>query len=176
MEMSENIRTLRKARGMTQEQLAERLGVSRQAVSKWEAGVGYPETEKLLLLARALETSIDALMGAAPPEVPAAQPAGSIAVTAFDGRQVVQCRSVRVDDILAPGKNEPRCILSGVDRTTLLGDHAVTLGFYATQEDAQREVEAIAAAMARGERAYTLRFAADIEFTPILGQPRLRRE
>ena len=39
MELSERILQLRKARGLSQEELAERLGVSRQAVSKWESGV-----------------------------------------------------------------------------------------------------------------------------------------
>jgi len=47
---------------LTQEQVAEFLGVSRQAVSKWEAGKGYPETEKIMLLADKLEVSLDYLM------------------------------------------------------------------------------------------------------------------
>lgn len=46
---------------MTQEELAEVLSVSRQAISKWESGFGYPETEKLLLLAKELNVSLDYL-------------------------------------------------------------------------------------------------------------------
>ena len=46
----ENLQFYRKKREMTQEQLAERLDVSRQTVSKWEAGTSYPEMEKILQL------------------------------------------------------------------------------------------------------------------------------
>ena len=47
---------------LSQEELAEILGVSRQAVSKWEQGDGYPEVEKLLLLSSKLNISLDNLM------------------------------------------------------------------------------------------------------------------
>ena len=45
MSLSENLQNLRKIKNMSQEELAEKLNVSRQAVSKWESGNGYPETE-----------------------------------------------------------------------------------------------------------------------------------
>ena len=48
MGFSENLQNLRKIKNMSQEQLAEKLDVSRQAVSKWESGNGYPETEKII--------------------------------------------------------------------------------------------------------------------------------
>lgn len=47
MSFSENLRRARKTKGLSQEELAALLGVSRQAVSKWEQGTVYPETEKL---------------------------------------------------------------------------------------------------------------------------------
>ena len=49
MEFAEKITALRKSRELTQEQLAERLGVSRQSTSKWENGSVVPEVEKMLL-------------------------------------------------------------------------------------------------------------------------------
>ncbi len=49
MEFAEKITALRKSRELTQEQLAERLGVSRQSISKWENGSVVPEVEKMLL-------------------------------------------------------------------------------------------------------------------------------
>lgn len=61
MSFAENLRSIRKKRGITQEQLAEMLGVSRQAISKWESGVGYPETEKLLIIGKELNVSLDYL-------------------------------------------------------------------------------------------------------------------
>jgi tellurite methyltransferase len=63
---SRNAARLRKERGLTQEKLAEALGVSFQAVSKWETGQTYPDTELLPRLAGLLAVSIDALLGYTP--------------------------------------------------------------------------------------------------------------
>ena len=48
MDFSEKLLTLRKSRDLTQEQLAERLDVSRQSVSKWESGQAVPELDKIV--------------------------------------------------------------------------------------------------------------------------------
>lgn len=62
MGFSENLQNLRKINNMSQEQLAEKLEVSRQAVSKWESGTGYPETEKLILICDIFDCSMDTLV------------------------------------------------------------------------------------------------------------------
>lgn len=59
---SENLPILRRRAGYTQETLAEALGVSRQAVGKWESGLTMPEAGTLLTLAQLLDCSLDALM------------------------------------------------------------------------------------------------------------------
>lgn len=61
MSFADNLKYIRKKQDITQEQLAEMLSVSRQAISKWESGFGYPETEKLLILAKELNISLDYL-------------------------------------------------------------------------------------------------------------------
>ena len=63
METAQIIGARRRALGLSQEQLAEKLGVSRQAVSKWETGESLPDTDKLLSLASALEMTADELLG-----------------------------------------------------------------------------------------------------------------
>lgn len=63
LSMNETIRARRRALGMTQEQLAERLGVSAPAVSKWEQGASYPDVTLLPALARALGIDLNTLMG-----------------------------------------------------------------------------------------------------------------
>ena len=50
MSFSENLQYLRKRDRITQEELADKIGVSRQSVSKWETGEAYPETDKLIVL------------------------------------------------------------------------------------------------------------------------------
>lgn len=62
MEFNEKLQALRRQKDWTQEQLAEKLFVSRTAVSKWESGKGYPNIESLKLLSKALEVSIDDLL------------------------------------------------------------------------------------------------------------------
>lgn len=54
---------LRKKNGLSQEELAERLGVSRQAVSKWECGESMPDTDNLITIARMYAISLDELVG-----------------------------------------------------------------------------------------------------------------
>ena len=61
--LSEHIRSLRKARGLTQEQLAEALGVTTGAVYKWESRLSLPELPMLVQLADFFDTSVDALIG-----------------------------------------------------------------------------------------------------------------
>ena len=61
--IAENLRTLRKAEDMTQEDVAEILGISPQSVSKWERGDTYPDITFLPSLANLFKTSIDALIG-----------------------------------------------------------------------------------------------------------------
>ena len=62
MEFSEKLQELRKGRGLTQEELAEELFVSRTAVSKWESGRGYPGIDSLQELSRFFSVSIDELI------------------------------------------------------------------------------------------------------------------
>ena len=62
MEFHEKLQQLRKQRGLTQEQLAEQLYVSRTAVSKWESGRGYPNLESLKALSKLFSVSIDELL------------------------------------------------------------------------------------------------------------------
>lgn len=62
MNFADNLHHLRKRDRVTQEELAEQLGVSRQSVSKWETGEAYPETDKLILLSDFFHVSLDDLI------------------------------------------------------------------------------------------------------------------
>ena len=81
MAFGARLQALRRARGLTQEDLAAELNVSRQAVSKWESGRGYPEMEKILYICRRYGVSMDSLFdeeapaGDPPAEEPAQPPA-----------------------------------------------------------------------------------------------------
>lgn len=62
MEFNEKLQNLRKQKGLTQEELAESLYVSRTAISKWESGRGYPNIESLKLIAKTFSVTIDELL------------------------------------------------------------------------------------------------------------------
>ena len=64
MEFNEKLQELRKQKGLTQEELAEALYVSRTAVSKWESGRGYPNIESLKAIAKYFSVSVDLLLSA----------------------------------------------------------------------------------------------------------------
>ncbi|MBD5444967.1 MAG: helix-turn-helix transcriptional regulator [Lachnospiraceae bacterium] len=63
MELGKNIYTLRKEKGYSQENLAEKVNVTRQTISNWELGETFPNPEQLILLSGALDKSIDELVG-----------------------------------------------------------------------------------------------------------------
>lgn len=73
MTLGQNIQTARRAKGLSQEALAERIGVSRQALGKWEKDTALPGLDNLQVLAAELGTGVDALLGAeqADPAAPA---------------------------------------------------------------------------------------------------------
>lgn len=62
MKFNEKILTLRKQYHLSQEEFGDKVGVSRQSVYKWEAGQSYPDTEKLLLISRVFNVSVDYLL------------------------------------------------------------------------------------------------------------------
>lgn len=184
MSFRENLKNVRKQRGITQEELAEILGVSRQAISKWESDNGYPETEKLLLLSKTLNTSLDYLMNDALEMQKKEQaeeksvviaPSGKIAITMHDKQNVIVCHSVRSSKIMFPHKDEPEYILLGIDKVTFWGEHTTILGWYATLENVEREIREIAEAISIGEGAYNLKYNADVEISGFFRTPKIKK-
>lgn len=62
MELKEKLQQLRKQKGLTQEELAQKLYVSRAAVSKWESGRGYPNIDSLKVIAKYFSVTVDELL------------------------------------------------------------------------------------------------------------------
>ena len=98
--LNENLITLRNLRGYSQSEVAERIGISRQAYAKWEHGAAVPDLEKASRLAKVYGISVDSLMngsGEGPSVLPPAPPGKNIwgTVTVGERGQIVIPKAAR---------------------------------------------------------------------------------
>ena len=164
MSFAENLKQLRKEKQLSQEELAEILDVSRQAISKWEQGIGYPEVEKLLLLSRELRVSLDSLMATeitqkSNPQMQNAT--GKITITSPIERVIATCHKVVSSQKMSGGKASPQYALFGKSEGKgMFGEEPTTfLGWYATEEDISKEIMEIHDAIVNGITTYTLKYS-----------------
>ena len=100
MNLGERITALRKERNISQGELAKRLEVSRQAVSKWEQGLSSPDTNKLIQLARILDTEVEYLATGVHPEP------GSVVLNVVETVERVE-EKVIVKEVIRHGRRQP---------------------------------------------------------------------
>lgn len=165
MKFAENLKQIRKENNLSQEELAELLEVSRQAVSKWEQGAGYPEVEKLLLLCEKLHVSLDALMGTGiTKNATAKKPCitGTITITSTNENVITTCYKVAASGKMPGGKESPKFALFGVSKgiSSFWGEPTTFLGWYADRELISKEIEEIHKAISQGIPTYTLQYSA----------------
>ena len=165
MGFSENLKEIRREHHLSQEDLAELLNVSRQAVSKWEQGQGYPEVETLILLSKKLNVSLDALMSIEindDRELKNKNVSGSIVITSPHENVIARCYKVAATGKMHGGKNSPQYALFGVDRgrSSFWGEPTTFLGWYANEEQLSKEIAEIHKAILQGAATYTLQFSA----------------
>ena len=163
MSFAENLKQLRKEKQLSQEELAELLDVSRQAVSKWEQGIGYPEVEKLLLLSRKLNVSLDSLMETEITQSFNSQKqnaARAITITSPIERVIATCHKVVSSQKMPGGKSSPQYALFGKSEGIgFWGDEPTTfLGWYADEKDIAKEIMEIHDAIVNGITTYTLKY------------------
>ena len=164
MSFAENLKQLRKEKQLSQEELAEILDVSRQAVSKWEQGIGYPEVEKLLLLSSKLSVSLDRLMETEIAQKPTPQmqsAAGIITITSPTEHVIAACRKVLSSQKMSGRKSSPQYALFGKNEGCgFFGEEPTTfLGWYANEQDISREIMEVHEAMVNGIATYTLKYS-----------------
>ena len=164
MSFAENLKQLRKERQLSQEDLAEILEVSRQAVSKWEQGIGYPEVEKLLLLSSKLGVSLDSLMATEIAQKSNHQKpnvTGKITITSPIERVIATCHKVMSSQKMSGGKSSPQYALFGKSEGAgMFGEEPTTfLGWYANEKDIAKEIMEIHDAIVNGITTYTLKYS-----------------
>jgi len=168
MSFAENLKQIRKEKQLSQEELAEILDVSRQAVSKWEQGNGYPEVEKLLLLSSKLNISLDSLMSteiAQGTNTQNTNTTGTITITSLHENVIVTCYKVSSSGKMLGGKGSPQYALFGVSNgvSSFWGEPTTFLGWYADEEQITKEISDIQNAIVNGIPSYTLKYSAKTE-------------
>lgn len=170
MSFGNNLREIRKQKNISQEGLAELLNVSRQAISKWEQDIGYPEMEKLLLLSKELDVSLDYLVGNGKyTDTPAKQntySSGRIMIRTHDGKTAVSCYKV-ISQRISIGTEVPNYVLFGIDRSSFLSldENRNILGYYADKEAITKEINEIMIALGNGLPTYELKYCAKVKET-----------
>jgi len=167
MSFADNLRELRKEKHLTQEELAELLGVSRQSVSKWEQGIGYPEVETLLLLSEKMNISLDCLMDVKlgkENQTSNAKVTGKLTIVSPNENVITSCYKVASSGKMYGGKKSPHYALFGVGSgSTQWGETTTFLGWYADKEQITKEIGAIQHAIENGIPTYELQYSAKTE-------------
>ena len=167
MSFAENLKKLRKDNNLSQEELAEMLDVSRQAVTKWEQGAGYPAVEKLLLISNKLNISLDELMSNEVQNKPTetTQNNGIIIITSPHENIIANCYKVMSSKEYKGGKKSPKYALFGMDRggSNFFGEPTAFLGWYEDRESISKEIEEIHNAIQQGIPTYTLKYSVKTE-------------
>jgi len=164
MSFAENLKQLRKSNQLSQEELAEILNVSRQAVSKWEQGIGYPEVETLLLLSRKLSISLNSLMATEITQESNTEKknaTGTITITSPIERVIATCHKVVSSQKISGGKSSPQYALFGKSEGKgFYGEEPTTfLGWYANEKDISKEIMEIHDAIVNGIATYILKYS-----------------
>ena len=163
MSFGENLQTIRKKNQLSQERLAEMLGVSRQAVSKWELGEGYPEVDKLLILSKKLNISLDSLLGGEnpPPASENGKPSGMIRIISPNEGVIINASKVMRSQQFKGGKNSPKYALYASDGKDMSfwGAQNTFLAWYRNLDDVTNEIAEIQNALNAGAASYTLQYS-----------------
>ncbi len=163
MSFGENLQMLRKKNQLSQEGLAEILGVSRQAVSKWELGEGYPEVEKLLILSKKLSVSLDSLLGEEKTAIVSenGKPSDKIRLISPNEGVIISVSKVTRSQRFKGGKNSPKYALYASDGndSSFWGSQNTFLAWYRDLDDVTREITEIQNALNAGAASYTLQYS-----------------
>lgn len=164
MSFGEKLQMIRKKNQLSQEGLAEMLGVSRQAVSKWELGEGYPEVDKLLILSKKLNVSLDSLLETEyePAASEKAKPSDMIRIVSPNEGVIISASRVTRSQKFGGGKNSPEYALyasEGNDTSAFWGAQNTFIGWYRNLDDVTKEINAIKNALNAGEASYTLQYS-----------------
>lgn len=164
---SEKLRCLRKERSLSQEEVAEKLNISRQTISKYEVGAATPDIKKLTEITKLFDVSFDYLLDDETLEdkekglVKSSN--NTITIMSSITKTMVNHYKFKTSKVFRPKTNQAYGLLMGVYKETFWGESADLLGYYATKEDIDKELKAIFSALSEGKVTYELQFNKEVD-------------
>lgn len=157
----DNLITLRKRAGLSQEQLANTLGISRQSVSKYELGTAEPDLARLAELKDLFHVTYDELLDQGSQHVSKSTTItnGLITIQSVVNGSVAQMSGFKIANTAGFGHKKAKAGLLGYSTTgSILGKDMYLLGYYVTKQVAEKELHAIQLAIQQGRATYELQY------------------
>ena len=166
MNIGQNILNLRKGANLSQEQLAEIIGVTRQTISNWELEESSPDLKQAKELSRFFNISLDDLTGDSTFEyLGGNNRENEITIISSVENVIVTCNKIQASQEYKGGKNSPKYALFGYENgnNSIFGGNNTFLGWYENGEELKKEIVAIKEAMSLKEKSYELKYNVEVE-------------
>ncbi len=158
MNIGENILFYRKKAQMSQENLSEKVGVTRQTISNWELEESYPDVKQLIKLAEIFEVSLDNLVNTQIENKIVDDEDNKITIVSKIENTIVYCNKVKSSQKFKGGKSSPKYALYAEDDTS-----SIFLGWYENKEQISEEINEIAQAISCKQSIYELKHNVEVD-------------
>ena len=166
MNIGQNILNLRKSANLSQEQLAEKMGVTRQTISNWELDESSPDLKQGRELSKIFNVSLDDLAGDSTFECLGETSSDKkITIISPIENVIVTCNKIQSSSKYKGGKDSPKYALFGCDDTnsTAFSTKNTFLGWYEDKEQISKDIMGIKEALLSGTSSYELKYNVEVE-------------
>lgn len=166
MNIGQNILNLRKSAKLSQEQLAEKIGVTRQTISNWELEESSPDLKQAKALSKIFNVSLDDLTGDSTFEYLGETDSDrKITIISPIENVIATCNKIQSSNKYRGGKNSPQYALFGSDESnnSIYGANNTFLGWYEDKEQISKEIMEIKEAFLSGHSSYELKYNVEVE-------------
>ena len=166
MNIGQNILNLRKSAKLSQEQLAEKIGVTRQTISNWELEESSQDLKQAKALSKIFNVSLDDLTGDSTFEYLGETDSDrKITIISPIENVIATCNKIQSSNKYRGGKNSPQYALFGSDESnnSIYGANNTFLGWYEDKEQISKEIMEIKEAFLSGHSSYELKYNVEVE-------------
>ena len=162
MDIGQNILNLRKSANLSQEQLAEKMGVTRQTISNWELDESSPDLKQGRELSKIFNVSLDDLAGDSTFEYLGAKDVDrKITIISAIENVIVTCNKIQSSNKYKGGKDSPKYALFGSDESN--STNSTLLGWYENKAQISKEIMDIKEAFISGVSSYELKYNVEVK-------------